>query len=245
VRDDGDTRRLAWERRTEWPLTVIALAFLGAYAWPILDPSIGHGARRVCNVVTVASFAAFVIDYLVRLALASRRWHFVTHHVFDLAVIALPLLRPLRALRLLAALRILSRSTAGGFRGRVVAYVGGGALLILFVAALAVLDAERGSKEANITDFGDSVWWAMTTMTTVGYGDRFPTTGEGRLIGAALMLGGIALLGVVTATIASWVIERVQGVEEAEALTQAEIRELVSEVRALRDEMRASGLDGT
>jgi voltage-gated potassium channel len=194
--------------------------------------------------VTVASFVAFVVDYVVRLALASERRRFVTHHVFDLAVIALPLLRPLRALRLLAALRILSRSTAGGFRGRVVAYVGGGALLIMFVAALAVLDAERDSKGANITDFGSALWWAMTTMTTVGYGDRFPITGEGRLIGGALMLGGIALLGVVTATIASWVIERVQGVEEAEAVTQAEIRELLAEVRALREAMLARGPDG-
>ena len=59
------------------------------------------------------------------------------------------------------------------------------------------------------------------------------------------MIGGIALLGVVTATIASWVIERVQGVAEAEALTQPEIRELVAEVRALRDEMRTSDLDSS
>ena len=73
------------------------------------------------------------------------------------------------------------------------------------------LARELAAAGANITDFGSAVWWAITTMTTVGYGDRFPTTGEGRLIGAALMLGGIALLGVVTATIASWVIERVQG----------------------------------
>jgi voltage-gated potassium channel len=72
-----------------------------------------------------------------------------------------------------------------------------------------VLDAERGRPGANITDFGDAIWWAITAMTTVGYGDRFPVTGTGRFVTAGLMVGGIALVGVVTATLASWLVERV------------------------------------
>jgi voltage-gated potassium channel Kch len=94
-------------------------------------------------------------------------------------------------------------------RGRVGIYVAGGASLLAFCAALAVLDAERSSVDANITDFGDAIWWAVTTMTTVGYGDHYPVTPAGRLVAFGLMIGGIALLGTVTATLASWLVETV------------------------------------
>lgn len=76
------------------------------------------------------------------------------------------------------------------------------------VGALAVFDAERGSAKANITSYGDAVWWACTTVTTVGYGDLYPTTLEGRLVAVLLMLVGIALIGSVTAAMASWFLAR-------------------------------------
>jgi hypothetical protein len=84
-----------------------------------------------------------------------------------------------------------------------------------FVAALAALDAERGDPDANILDFGDALWWAITTMTTVGYGDRYPVTTTGRIVAGGLMVGGIALLGTVTATLASLLIERVADESQA------------------------------
>jgi voltage-gated potassium channel len=124
-------------------------------------------------------------------------------------VIVLPLLRPLRLLRLIPLLSVLNRRAQTGLRGRVAIYVAGGASLLAFVAALAVLDVERSSPDANISDFGDAIWWAVTTMTTVGYGDRYPVTSVGRVVGFGLMLGGIALLGTVTATLASWLVETV------------------------------------
>lgn len=79
----------------------------------------------------------------------------------------------------------------------------------MFVAALAVLDAERSAPGSTITTFGTALWWAFETITTVGYRDFTPLTVTGRLIAGTLMLGGIALLGVVTATIAPWIVERV------------------------------------
>ena len=111
-------------------------------------------------------------------------------------------------------------------RGRLAVYVAGGAALLGFCAALAVLDAERSRPDANISSFGDATWWAITTMTTVGYGDHYPVTTSGRLIGVALMLGGIALLGVVTASLASWLVEAVEAEQQESEDVRAEIQTL-------------------
>jgi voltage-gated potassium channel len=72
-----------------------------------------------------------------------------------------------------------------------------------FVAGLAVTEAERHIDGSNIQDVGDGWWWAITTMATVGYGDTFPITTQGRMVGTALMIMGVALLGTITASIAS------------------------------------------
>lgn len=121
-------------------------------------------------------------------------------------------------------------------------YVGGSTALLLLVAALAVLDAERDARDANITTFGDAAWWALTTMTTVGYGDRYPVTAGGRWVAAGLMVAGVALLGVVTATLASWLVERVSEVDEqTQAATRRDIAALAAEVAALRSALDSPG----
>jgi voltage-gated potassium channel len=99
--------------------------------------------------------------------------------------------------------------------------------------SLPVLDAERANPEANITGLGDAIWWAAATMTTVGYGDRYPTTGVGRLAAVGLMVGGIAVLGVVTATLASWLVEQVKTSEQEQ--TEA-LRAEIADLRARLDD---------
>jgi voltage-gated potassium channel len=233
-----ELRRDRWEAAANWPLTVAAVVFLAAYAWPILAPDLDQPWPGVCRVLTWATWGAFAVDYVVRLALSRSRSVFVRRNLLDLAVVALPLLRPLRLLRLVTLLSVLNRYAGGSLRGRVAVYVAGSTVLVLFVASLAVLDAERGQAGANIATFGDALWWAMTTVTTVGYGDRFPVSGTGRFIAGGLMLAGIALLGVVTASLASWLLERVREVEEeGEAATRRDVVALTREVAALRDEL--------
>lgn len=232
------TRAERWEHAVEWPLVVAGLAFLIAYAIPIVDPTISPAAREACSIVLTVTWIAFGVDYIVRLALADDRRRFVRRNLLDLAVLALPVLRPLRLLRLVALLGILHRAGSGGLRGRVVVYVTVSTVLLIVCGALAITDAERGHPDANITEFGDGLWWAASTVTTVGYGDRFPVSTTGRFVAVALMIGGIALLGVVTATLASWLVERVAGAkEEEQAATRAHVDALTSEVRALRAEL--------
>ncbi|MBU4215259.1 MAG: potassium channel family protein [Actinobacteria bacterium] len=232
--------RERWERAVEGPLAIAALAFLVAYAVPIIWPATSTGWRQVCQTTVTVVWALFIVDYAVRFALSSDRRRFVATNLVDLAVIALPVLRPLRLLRLVAVLAILNRTSARTLRGRVVTYVVGGTLLLLLVGGLAVTDAERGVGGATIHGFGDGLWWAVTTMTTVGYGDRYPVTTTGRFVAVALMVGGIALLGVVTATLASWLVDRVAAESKAEqAATRAQVESLARQVEQLQERLAA------
>jgi voltage-gated potassium channel len=106
--------------------------------------------------------------------------------------------------------------------------------LIAFIAALAALEAERDADGALITSFGDAMWWACTTMTTVGYGDTYPVTTTGRFIGVGLMIGGIALLGTVTATFASWLVNAVRDEQEA---TEDELDDVQAQLRVVREQL--------
>jgi voltage-gated potassium channel len=234
----AEERRLRWEARAELPLTAAALLFLLAYAWPILEPDLPAGWRTTFLAITWITWALFAVDYLARLALAEQRRTFVRRNVFDLVIVAVPLLRPLRLLRLVTQLSVLNRHAGARLRGKVVSYAVGGTVLLVLVGGLAGLDAERRSADANITTYGDAVWWALATITTVGYGDHFPTTPTGRAVATALMLGGIALLGTITASIASWLVERVTAsVEVEQAATRRDVEALTAEVRALREEL--------
>jgi voltage-gated potassium channel len=110
-------------------------------------------------------------------------------------------------------------------------YTTGATALIGLAASLAVLDAERDAPGASITTFQDAAWWTLTTVTTVGYGDEYPVTSEGRLVAATLMIGGIALLGVVTGLVASWFVRMIEGSEQR----ADELAELRRELRAAID----------
>lgn len=205
-----------WERVTQWPLIISAVVFLFAYAVPIIDPSIPRWAKHLCNYLDWGTWALFVLDYAVRLLLAENRPRYLLRHWLDLIIVMLPLLRPLRLLRLVPLISVLNRRATSLLRGRVAMYVAAGSSLIAFVAALAVLSVERHRPGANIENFGDAIWWAAETMTTVGYGDKYPVTAWGRTIAVGLMVCGIGLLGTVTATLASWLVEHVAAEEQSE-----------------------------
>jgi len=102
------------------------------------------------------------------------------------------------------------------------------ATTLVFVSAGLVTVAERSAKGANIHDFGQGLWWAITTVTTVGYGDRYPTTGFGQGVAVFLMLVGIGLIGALTATIASYFVqERSNATDERLERIEALLTQLV------------------
>jgi|UniRef100_A0AAU3HUZ7 voltage-gated potassium channel len=228
-----------WERRTQRPLLVLAVAFALGYAVPIVDSGAGRSVARVCTVVEWVVWGAFAADYLVRLALARQRRDFVRTHWLDLCAVILPILQPLRLLRLVSTLMLVGRRARMASQIRLTTYVGGSVVGLLMFGSLAVLSVERDSPNGNIKTLGDAVWWSFTTMTTVGYGDHAPTTGMGRVLAVGLMLSGIALLGVVTANIAAWFISRFEKDDVEERRQTAAIEALTAEVQALRAEVAA------
>lgn len=199
-----------WERRAEIPMLLLAGAFLVAYAWPILNPALDTDLRALLGALSWTVWGAFAVDFAIRLVLANSRGQYALRHWYDIALIVLPMLRALRLLRILALMRLLNRSVVGSLAGRASMYATGAAVLTVFLGAVTVLDAEHAAADANITNFGDALWWATATVTTVGYGDYYPVTLEGRIVAVGLMVMGIATVGVVTAAVASWFIANVQ-----------------------------------
>jgi voltage-gated potassium channel len=234
----GRLTQAHWRQVTDIPLTVAAAIFLVAYATEViadLRPPNDIATETIMWVI----WAVFVVDFVANLILAERkiRWFFTHFHEF--LIVALPALRPLRLLRLVTLLAILQRGAGRALRGRVVIYAAGASLILVFVAALAELDVERNAPGSHIHNFGDAVWWACVTITSVGYGDIAPVTLVGRFIAVGVMVAGIALLGTVTATLASFFIDRVADTTtEENDETQAALAVLTAEISALRDELR-------
>jgi len=224
-----------FQRRTEWPMAAVALVFLALYSVQVLARPRGV-SNGIVNAAMLATYLVFVADYAARLYLADPRFKWFIRNLLDLAIIVLPFLRPLRLLSLAVVIEVLQRAIGDNIRGKVMIYTALGVLVMIYAASLAILDLERDQPGTHIRNLGDAVWWSITTVTTVGYGDIYPVTGAGRLVAVALMIGGVSLLGIVTATLASWIVQRVAEEDNASAAaTAVQIEELRDEIRKLTD----------
>ena len=192
-----------WTKLSPTFLQVLGVIFLAGYAWPIINPNLSPALHSLCNWTLFVIWVFFAFDYFARLSIADDKRLFVRKNLLDLAAVALPFLPLLRAIRALAAVTVLSRRNRGSRSQQVTTSVVTLAFATWFVAGLAVTEAERHVDGSNIQGVGDGWWWAITTMATVGYGDTYPVSTQGRIVGTALMIMGVALLGTITASIAS------------------------------------------
>ncbi|GAA5209895.1 potassium channel family protein [Microbacterium kyungheense] len=237
-----------WHRRTEVPLMIAGFAYLVAFSWRVIADLQGP-PRVIADVVIAVTWAMFIADYLTRLFLAKQRWIWFRTHLFALVFALIPVLRLVRLLQVLTKLPGMKPTRGALLRTQIIVYGAGASVLLVFVASLAVLEAERESPEATITTFGIALWWSCVTVTTTGFGDYTPVTAAGRWVGVGLMLGGVALAGVITATLASWVVERGTRNNDAdEPATRAQMRELmarIDQLTAARDgDVPSAGADG-
>ena len=201
-----------YETRTSALMTVLALLFLGVYAITVIATGFPVWLLRAAGTLNGVIWAVFAVDLAIRVWLAEHRVRWLIAHPIDVVSVLLPALRPLRVLRVFTAGQTLLARRGGLVRtGQAVVFT---AALLVLIGALAALDAEQGAPDATIVTFGDALWWAITTVTTVGYGDLYPVTAQGRIVAASLMVVGISVLGVVTASVAAWFIEQTQGARE-------------------------------
>ena len=208
-----DSRRLAWEHRTSSTLAVLGLLFLVAYSVWVLLPQPASWLSIALAVVVIGTWFVFAVDMVARIALSDRgrRVRFVVSHPLDVLALFLPLFRALRVVGLLKHIPMLSGRSGSAVRGSVIAHALIYAIVYIYVIALATLQAERGAADATITTFGDALWWALVTITTVGYGDTYPVTGVGRFLAVLLMAGGLVIVGTASAIVVSYITERVNG----------------------------------
>ncbi|GHG49381.1 voltage-gated potassium channel [Sinomonas cellulolyticus] len=226
-----------WRRLTEWPTLVAALVFLAAYSVQVIG-NLPPGDTDWAEYILWVSWSVFVVDYVGQLWLAPRRGRWFVHNLHELAILALPALRPFRVITFL---RVMHNKAGNALRGRLLLYVIAAATTLAYCGALTVEDVEQNIPGANIRSFGDAIWWALETITTVGYGDHYPVTVVGRLVAAGLMVSGIAVLGVVTASIAAWLVETVTTRTAAEVVAEVEedVEEVEAEVEALDTTLEA------
>jgi voltage-gated potassium channel len=186
----ADDRLDEYLRRTQTPLDVLALATL----WLVVVPPSDFGnASTIAFAGRVALSLIYAVDITIRTSLAPNRAGYLRRNTLSIAVVVFPPLRVVFSIRLVS----------GVFRR-------GNLTRFLFAASVLALDGaivvwlfERHATGSNIHTLGQSIWWAVTTVSTVGYGDYYPVTTAGQIAAACIMAIGILTLAVVTAQVAS------------------------------------------
>ncbi len=232
-RINGGLKR--YEARTEWIMVALSIMFLVVIILPYAHP-LSRTEDQLLRSIDVVVWGIFAVDYLLRLLIAAERTKFITTHLFDLLVVAVPFMRPLRLVRVVSLVVATGRRAGNLVIQQVMIYVLLLAAIIMSTCAVLVYHFEQASSESNIHSLADGFWWAMTTVTTVGYGDRFPVTAEGRVVAVALMITGIALMGSITAAIAAKFVDIIRGKTSTEiALDQTTQSEIIAnDVRELK-----------
>lgn len=234
---------VAREKLTLWQLLILFLSVfvLGAvFAETVteLPPEISRLLQSLDTLICVV----FLADFAVRLYRAESKARFLKWGWIDL-VSSIPnldwfrwgrLVRVIRIIRILRALRSTKVIVQTLFRNRARGTLASAlflAIVLMLFASIAILNIET-DPQSNIKTASDALWWSLSTITTVGYGDRYPITNEGRLVGGVLMVMGIALFGTFTGYLAGLFVEESHEHDRS-------IRELIAEVRLLREKIES------
>jgi voltage-gated potassium channel len=192
--DDDPTGRLgAYLARTQTALDILALLTLWIVVVPVADFGNRHGLRGYGLTFRLVLSFIYAVDMTIRVRLARRHWHYLRTHPLGVLAIIFPPVRVLFSLRLI---RVLFR------RGNLDRFLLA-ALFLMLNGSLIVWLFERDAAGSNIHTLGESIWWSVVTVTTVGYGDYFPVTVAGEVVATFIMLIGIITVAVITAQVSS------------------------------------------
>lgn len=248
-------------------LSLLSVLNIGI-ALVVQDPVVRH----IIDIINAPLTAIFFIDFLIRLRSAKSKPHyfFRENGWADLAAsLWFPALKILRLFRVIRAWRMIRRYGPKNMIRQLNEHRADAALsvitflivLVLEFGGIFVVISERSNPDANIKSASDAIWWAFVTITTVGYGDRYPTTNWGRFVGMLVMTTGVGLFGVLTGYLANAFLspgkkaeddkqnteqQTVQTTAQTTAQAQAdsqsmlvEMKRLLSEQEKAQEELRA------
>lgn len=196
-----------------YEIFIILISLLSVFnlllAWvPGVDPD----ALDVISVINVFLTIIFLIDFLYRLfSASSKRHYFFRDWGWADLLASIPALRILRLFRIFKAYRLLRKYGAKNIANQLLKHRADSMFYVVIFAVIVVIEGgaflvltfERSITDANIQTASDAIWWACVTITTVGYGDHYPVTNAGRLVGIAIMGMGVALIGTLAGFIAN------------------------------------------
>jgi voltage-gated potassium channel len=191
--------------RVQRMLALLSLIYVASYTIQVtvrLEPE----AQLAFTIFDYLVWFLFLCDLVFRFLKRESLTKFFQSSWLEILALLLPFARSLRAFRLLLALRALAfikskrRHTAVFWLSTTIPFT-------WYLGALAMLDSERDVPGATIVTLDKALWWSITTITTVGYGDLYPVTFEGRIIAVALMISGISLFSAGAGVLASWILE--------------------------------------
>ena len=197
-----------------WPLAALAMAYVLVYVFPIFAYPVTPRLATGCHAIEYLIWGVFVVDYVFQLMLAGNKKEFLRKEWLSMLFVAFPFFRPIRVLRAVIILRQATsrpQNTVLSSMPWVIAMLGP---LMMLISAAAELNVERFAPGSNIHSVGDALWWSLVTMTTIGYGDKYPVTTEGRLIAAVLIIFGIGIVASLTGYFASWMFKQASSVHQ-------------------------------
>ncbi|MBS4022984.1 MAG: potassium channel family protein [Dethiobacter sp.] len=234
-------------------MAFLALAVLAVLIIEFTRP-LNEAQQLLLAKIDFSILAVFAVDYFYRLARTKEKWKFFKSNIFDLIAI-MPFDKAFRLARLARLTRLtrlsrttrLSRATRITRVGRIIVIgrkfvynlkgiltTNGLHYMLLFTACLIITGAiSIKAFEPNMDTFGDALWWALVTATTVGYGDISPESAGGRIVAAILMLGGIGFLGMVTGSIATYFVDKLSHGEQKKSVASEQIEYVKNKLNEL------------
>jgi voltage-gated potassium channel len=252
------------KRSNAYELFILVLTVLSLAIMVVLVLPISEATRQLLTVYDNAICMIFLLDFFGNLSRApTKREYFIGRRGWLDLLGSIPslgffkytaLFRLARLSRLARITRLLRGQNKRELiddvlthRGQYAAFVSVmAAMIVLVVCSVLVLQFESHAEDANITTGGDALWWAIVTITTVGYGDFFPVTGAGRITGAFVMFAGVGIIGALASILASILVPAPKTEEEPEEVAATgtvrdELVEIKAELSALRRSLPLGG----
>jgi voltage-gated potassium channel len=242
-----------WEDWSETPMLVLSFAWLGLFIVELI-----WGLIPILEAIGTTIWIAFILDFSIKSILAPRKLIYIKHHWLTVLSLLIPALRIFRMMRVIQPLRSihgirglqLLRMTIGTNRGmrlfgasvqrRGFGYVVGLTVIVTLIGSAGIYAFEREVPNGIITDYGIALWWTAMVMTTIG-SDYFPKTAEGRILCFFLALYAVVVFAYLTATLATFFIDRDAESDDAELASAKSMKALQAEITGLRTDIQALG----